>query len=380
MPLAPPTVADVVRVLDAAYAPELAEPWDRVGLVTGDRSTPVRSILLAVDSTAAVVDEARERDVDLLVTHHPLLLRGVHSVENATPKGRIVSQLVRHEVALFVAHTNADLAPGGTADCLARALGLTDPTPLVPRPWPALDKIVTFVPDPHVTAVLDALAGAGAGAVGRYDRCAFLTAGTGTFRPLPGAQPYLGQVGAVEKVGETRVEMVLDRSRRASVVRALLASHPYETPAFDIVELAGLAGKTAHGLGRMGTLAAAESLRDFAGRVARTLPATGAGIRVSGNLDAPVQQVAVQAGAGDDLLDQARTAGADVYLTSDLRHHPAIEAREWDGAPALVDVPHWAAEWLWLPALRDLLVGDLGDGVAVHVSTRCTDAWDALVR
>ncbi|MET1008265.1 MAG: Nif3-like dinuclear metal center hexameric protein, partial [Propionibacteriaceae bacterium] len=308
------TLADVIAAVERHYPTGTAESWDAVGLAVGTRSAPVSKVLYTVDVTQAVVDEALEVGADLILAHHPLFLRPVHAVDLDSPKGQVVAQLIRHGISLYVAHTNADIPPGGTVDALATALGLTDTRPLRPSPMPSLDKVVTFVPSDHLDAVLDALAAAGAGAIGAYDRCAFTSPGTGTFRPLAGADPYVGRVGEVEVTPEVRLEMVLPRAARSAVVAALLAAHPYEEVAYDVLELASLPSPDT-GLGRVGTVPGDLSLGAFADRVRSVLPRTGGGIRVSGDRDRRLSRVAVQAGAGDDLLDVARAAGADVYLT-----------------------------------------------------------------
>jgi dinuclear metal center YbgI/SA1388 family protein len=371
-------VADIAALLEEWYPPSLAEDWDVVGLTLGAPDAAVTRIQLAVEPTLAVVDEAARAGADLLITHHPLLLRGVDRVRLDSPKGSLIEAMIRERIALFVAHTNADSGVGGVVDCLADALGLSGCAPLAPAAGESIDKLVSFVPESHVDAVVDALAEVGAGRIGSYERCAFASPGTGTFRPLPGADPYVGQIGETEQVAEVRIEMVLPRKLRRAAVAALIAAHPYDVPAWDVYELAEQASDEL-GLGRVGSRARPISRRDFAGRVARALPATPAGIRVGGELDRLVQRVAVLAGAGDSLLDVARTSGADVYVTSDLRHHPASEALAWPGAPALIDISHWAAEWLWLPALRRrlsaALAGRRGAEVAVEVSSLVTDPW-----
>ena len=369
------SLADVVAVLDELYPPALAESWDAVGLVTGDPDQPVRRVLLAVDPMRAVIDEAIGRQADLILAHHPLLLRGVNSVAATTPKGRVVHDLIRAGTALHVCHTNADNANPGVSDALAAALGLRDTRPLKPLPEAPMDKLVVYVPRAEADALIDALASAGAGRIGDYERCAWSTTGEGTFRPLAGANPTLGRVGDVERVPEARVEMVLPRHRRRAVVEALLAAHSYEEPAYDVFELAALPG--GQGGGRVGELERAESLRDFAERVATALPATEQGVRVAGDPDRPVRSVAVVGGAGDSEFDRVRSAGVDAYVTADLRHHPATEARAY-GVPALVDVAHWASEWPWLTDAARLLTEALaagGSSVDTRVSTIRTDAW-----
>ena len=366
-------LADAVAALEAAYPPALAADWDAVGLVCGDPDEPVESIVVAVDPGPETVAETLDAGAQLLVTHHPLLLRGVHGVGADTPKGALVHRLVRGGAALFTAHTNADSADPGVSDALAAALGLAVEGPLVPADDPPLDKIVTFVPvGPAITAVHEALSGAGAGAIGDYSHCSFATAGTGQFRPLEGANPTIGRVGQLERVAETRLEMVLPRGRRAAVVAALRAAHPYEEPAFDVLELAPLPSR--RGLGRVGTLPG-EPLSAFTERVAAALPATSWGVRAAGDPDRRIERVAVCGGAGDSALDAALAAGVDAYVTADLRHHPASEHLLRPGAPALVDVAHWASEWPWCAQAAGVLRAALGGSVEVRVSTRRTDPW-----
>lgn len=361
---------DVVESLDALYPPAWVEPWDAVGLVCGDPDAAVRTVLLAVDPVAAVVEQAVAGGFDLLLTHHPLYLRGTTTVAATTPKGRAVHRLVQAGCGLFVAHTNADVADPGVSDALATALGLREVRPLQPQPTEPLDKLVVFIPTPDADQLLDALTQAGAGNVGDYQRCAWTTTGTGTFQPGPGASPAIGEVGQVERVAETRLEMVLPRSARQPVLQALRAAHPYEEPAYDLLELARLPGR--RGLGRVGELTAPMSLAALLRHAAAVLPATAGGVRAAGDLDAVVSTLAVCGGSGDSLLAAAASSGAQAYLTADLRHHPASEAPE---GLALLDAAHWATEWPWLPDVGSRL--ESAARVQTTVSTLVTDPWTA---
>ena len=367
------TVGDVIAALEAAYPPALAADWDAVGLVCGDPAEPVRSVLVAVDPVAETVDEALGT-AQLLVTHHPLMLRGVHGVGADTPKGRLVHRLVRGGTALFTAHTNADAASPGVSDALAEAIGLTVEGPLVGTPGPALDKIVTFVPTGSALGeVHAALSEAGAGRIGDYGHFSFATAGTGQFKPPDGAHPAIGEVGRLERVAETRLEMVLPRERRADVVAALRAFHPDEEPAFDVLELAAL--PASRGLGRIGTLPAAETLAAFTASVAARLPRTAWGVRAAGEPDRLVRRVAVCGGAGDSALAAVTGSGVDTYVTADLRHHPVSEHLQRPAAPALIDIAHWASEWPWCAQAAAVITTALSGSVEVRVSTHRTDPW-----
>ncbi len=370
---------DVTALMDDWYPPALASDWDAVGLVCGDPGQPVRRVVLSVDPAPAVVEEALAWDADLIVVHHPLLLKGVHSVAATTPKGRVIHDLVRGGCALFAAHTNADAPARGVNESLAIALGIEAPEVIVPDPGDPLDKLVTFVPHENAEEMRAAITGAGAGRIGDYDSCTFTSEGEGRFRPLDGATPAIGRVGEVEVVAEARVEAVFPRGRRRHVLEAMRAVHPYEEPAYDVIELADVpgAGRSARGSGRIGRLARPTTLREFAKHVDGVLPQTSHGVRVGGDPDRVVETVAVTSGAGDFLLETVLGTDADVYVTSDLRHHRAAEFLE-HGGPALVDVAHWAAEWTWLPVLQRTLVGAFesrGDTVEIRVSTTCTDPW-----
>lgn len=371
-------LGEVVAALEAAYPPALAESWDAVGLVCGDPDEPVERVVIAVDPVPETVHEAVELKAQLLVTHHPLLLRGVHGVPADHPKGALVHRLIRSGIGLFTAHTNADSADPGVSDALARALGVSTEGPLQPRGAQRLDKIITFVPTADARTVLDALAEAGAGHIGDYSHCCWSTEGTGQFLPHEGADPAIGQVGALERVTETRLELVLPRGRRRAVVEALRQAHPYEEPAFDLVELADIPGR--QGLGRIGELPEPETLEAFTARAAKALPGTAWGVRSAGDPARRIQRVAVCGGAGDSALDAATAAGVDVYLTADLRHHPASEhllagSRPGRPTPALIDVAHWASEHPWCAQAASVISHAFGGTVEACVSWRRTDPW-----
>ena len=371
-------LSDLLDLLERRYPVATAEDWDSVGLVCGDPTQRVRRVLLAVDPVAEVVDEAVDLGVDLLLVHHPLLLRPVHSVRADEPKGAVVHRLVRAGIALHVLHTNADSARPGVSDALARALGLDDLQPLSASPSDPVDKHVVYVPREDAERVVDAMAAAGAGSLGEYARCAFTGEGVQTFTPGERAHPAVGTPGERHTGPEARVEMVAPRALRDRVLAAARAVHPYEEPAVDVLEVAPWSSP--RGLGRVGSLDRPVTVEVLAGIVAQALPFTHHGVRVAGDLSAPVQRVAVCGGSGDSLLDAVRACGADAYVTADLRHHPASELRERarGGPPHLLDVSHWASEWPWLRGAGDRLRADLeevGGSVEVTISTRRTDPW-----
>jgi dinuclear metal center YbgI/SA1388 family protein len=367
------TLGDVVAALGQLYPPGLAEPWDAVGLVAGDLGVRVERVLFAVDPVEVVAQEALDSGHQLLVTHHPLWLGGTTSLAADDPKGRVVHALVTGGCGLLVAHTNADRAhPGGVSDVLAALFDLQDLEPLEAAPDP-VDKLVFFVPVADAERVTAAVTAAGAGRLGAYDSCTWSTTGTGTFRPLEGAAPAVGSVGELASVEEARVETVVPRAARAAVVRALLDAHPYETPAYDVVELVPLTSP--RGMGRVGDLPEPLALGDLIGRAAEVLPATAWGVRGAGDPAAVIGRLAVMGGSGGDAMALAAAGGAQAFLTSDLKHHNASERPE---GLALVDAAHWATEQPWVAAAAAALARVMD--VATFASTTCTDPWTTASR
>lgn len=357
------TVGAVIDVLERAYPPHLAESWDAVGLVCGDPGEPAGSVLVCVDVTDAVVDAAVAGGCGMILAHHPLLLRPVDSVATTSAKGRILHRLIRAGIALYTAHTNADKARPGVSDALAEALGVLDTRPIEVQPQPPLDKWVVMVPEGNAEQVSEAMFAAGAGHVGEYRDCAWSVVGVGQFEATDAAHPAIGEIGVRAHVDEARVEMVADAAVRGAVLAALRAAHPYEEPAFDVLQNASLPSEL--GLGRVGRLVEPTTVGDFVARAAREL-GTPWGVRATGPAGRPVTTVAVCGGAGDSLLGAVARLDVDLYLTGDLRHHPADESLR-TGGPVLVDAGHWATEFPWCARAADLI------STATGLPARCHD-------
>lgn len=367
------TVADVVAIMEAAYPPHLAESWDAVGLICGDPTQPVHRIAIALDCTQQVADDAVALGADMLIVHHPLLLRGVTSVAANTAKGKVIHTLITGGVALFAAHTNADSARPGVNDKLAELVGITPGRPIAPK-LTGLDKWGVQVPEEAVTQVKDSIFAAGAGEIGDYSECAFVIAGSGQFRPSTSANPAVGEREELCHVAELRIEFVAPKNRQTAIMAALRHAHPYEEPAFDIVSLQPTENlDTAYGLGRIGTLPKPMAFKDFVQQVANALPKTVWGIRAAGDPDALVQTIAVSSGSGDSFLEAATKLGVDVFLSSDLRHHPVDEHLR-AGGPFVIDTAHWASEYPWTTQVAEILRRELDDA-EIEINQRRTDPW-----
>jgi dinuclear metal center YbgI/SA1388 family protein len=341
------TVQDWVELVDAEYPEGDAASWDEVGLHVGDPDDPVTTVLVALDVTPAVLDEAVSAGAELVFAHHPLLFRPLSRLTPTTASGLLALRAAREHIAVLAAHTNLDVAVPGTTDPIVDALGLVEVHPLDPARAEAPTKLVVFVPTESTSAVIAALAEAGAGTIGEYEECSFRVTGTGTFRPSAVADPTVGEREQRNEVIEDRLEVVVPTARLASVRRALVEAHPYEEVAYDVYPLlmppAEGGGK---GLGRIGRLPEPLPLRAVADRLAVALPSPH--LRLVGDPDRRVERVAACGGAGDSYVVAAHRAGADVYITGDLRHHVSLDALTV--GMSLIDAGHYATEAAALPA------------------------------
>ncbi len=368
------TVRDWIGLVHDRYPPGQAYDWDNVGLQVGDPGWPVQRILVTLDVTSAVLDEAAQVEGTLVLAHHPLLFRPLERLTPGTASGRLALHAARHGIAVAAAHTNLDVAQdgAGTSTPVATVLDLQDVRPLdTTVTGGGRCKLIAFVPPEVVDPVIDGVSAAGAGVIGEYDRCSFRVRGTGTFRPLDGADPYSGTVGEDAAEDEYRLEVELPQSLAGDVVRALIEAHPYEEVAYDLVPL--LDGAEV-GLGLVGELPSPRTLAEVATAIREHLPAPH--LRFAGSPDAEVRRVAVVGGAGDSHIGAALGAGADVYVTGDLRHHVTLDALEQ--GLALIDAGHHATEAAAIPAWIDRLTASAeqrGLQAPVVASTTPTVPW-----
>ena len=361
-------VEDLERRIEALAPPELAEPWDNIGLLVGRRGTEVRKVLVALDPTEDVVVEAVTGDYQAIVTHHPLIFAPLKRVTDRDRVGVMVTQLIAADVALFACHTNLDAAPGGLNDVVARELGLADLSPLVRMPA-GFKKLVGFVPEEAFEGVSRAVFAAGAGHIGDYDGCAFEIRGEGTFRPGRGAQPAIGRSGVPERVAEVRFETVVPAHQVAAVVQAFIDAHPYEEPALDVYPVENVL--KSGGQGRVGRMRTQASLLSFAETAAEVFGL--AEVCFSGDADRIVDGVAVVTGSGSSLMEAAATV-ADVLVTGDLKYHDADRAQ--DLGLALLHIPHDHLETWAVARWTETLAARLeSDDVSVDFSSRGRSPW-----
>ncbi|MDN5375942.1 MAG: hypothetical protein PWQ39_982 [Thermacetogenium sp.] len=355
--------------------PEFAEEGDRIGLLVGSPSQRVKKLLVTLEVTDEVIAEASAVGADLVVSHHPLFRDPLTSLRDDLYPASLACKLVKAGIALFAAHTNLDAAPGGVNDILAERLGLIDVELLLSTHEEKLYKVVVFVPEGHEDEVRRAMCSAGAGWIGNYSDCTFQVAGTGTFRPLEGTSPFIGETGRLEKVGELRIETIVPERKLPEVLQRMIAVHPYEEVAYDVYPLKNRGKET--GLGRVGRLPERMPLAAFAGHVMKCLELDA--VRFVGEPDKTVSRVALCGGSAMVLLQHAVRAGADVYVTGDVRHHGALEALA--RGIALVDAGHYGTERVVVPAIAGYLEGrakEAGCDLEVVISRVKTDPFRHL--
>jgi len=315
-----PKVAVVLGELLRLAPRELAEPWDNVGLLCGDSGQEAAGALVCLDPTPEALQEAARLGANLVISHHPLFIQPQRAFTADGLDTAAAVWAVAAGLSVICLHTNLDLAPGGLGCEVAGRLGLTGLSPVVPVEMGALQKLVVFVPETHREQMLAAIADAGAGVIGKYDYCSFSTPGTGTFRALPGAQPFLGQVGEIARATEVRLETVVPKAIAGRVIKAMLAAHPYEEVAFDLYALEN--PWPGAGLGALGRLPGPMSAQELLDHVTRVL---GGPVRAAGER-AQVERVAVIPGGAGRYVTEAAQAGAEALVTGEASHHDALRA------------------------------------------------------
>lgn len=346
------------------WAPRsLQEDYDNSGMQVGSPDAEVGAALVCIDCTEEVVAEAAQRKCDLIISHHPLIFRGLKGLTGRDHVERTVLALIRNNIALYAIHTNLDNVIDGVNGEIARRMGLKVERVLEPRAG-QLRKLVVFVPNEQAEAVRQALFAAGAGRIGHYDECSYDLQGQGTFRALEGANPFVGSIGHRHRSTEMRIEVLIDAAREGAIVRAMKAAHPYEVPAYDILPL--LNRDLGVGAGVIGELEMPLSPPQFLTKLKQVF-GTGA-IRHTALPGEMIKRVAACGGSGSFLIGAARAAGAHALVTGDLKYHQFFEGE----GMLLCDVGHYESEQFTMHLLRDRLKGSLPT-FAVHLTGTSTN-------
>lgn len=343
-----PRTADIVGIINKIAPVALAETWDNPGLQIGDPAAEVTRIMVALDPAPDVIESALSASCQLLVTHHPLIFKPLKSISTSNPLGSAIHKAIKGGLSVVAMHTNYDVASGGLNDLLADKIGLSSVMPLKITTTSEVIKLVVYVPVDHLEQVRSELFPFAA-LQGKYRDCSFTAGGTGTFTPLEGSEPFVGRVGVLAEVREERLELLIGRSLLPKAVKALLAVHPYEEPAFDVYPLLNEGEKL--GLGRIGSIPKPLSLVEYAGHLRKILSAPT--LRYVGGPETKISKVALCSGSGASLLRDAVRAGADVLVTGDVKYHEARDAE--DLGVAVIDAGHFPTEIIMVHEIAERL-------------------------
>jgi len=341
-------IFDLISVIEKYAAPELQEDYDNAGLITGKGSWDCSAVLVSLDVTMDVIKEAKENNCNLIVAHHPIVFRGLKRINGTNYVEQVMIDAIKNDIAIYAAHTNLDNIVLGVNGKIAKKLGLKNITILQPKNK-MLRRLITFAPVDKAELVRNSIFEAGAGHIGNYSECSFNSEGTGTFKAGKGADPYVGEIGERHHENETKIEIVYPFYLENQVVEALIKNHPYEEVAYDIFTMENV--HYGIGAGITGELEQPQDEKDFLKFIRQTF-GVGA-IRHTGLLGKPIKKVAVCGGAGSFLIKKAVQAGADIYITADIKYHEFFDA---EGKLVLADIGHYESEQFTIDLIHDLLV------------------------
>ncbi|HWQ88822.1 MAG TPA: Nif3-like dinuclear metal center hexameric protein [Desulfitobacteriaceae bacterium] len=373
----------IAQIIERIAPKSWAEEWDNVGLLVGNGAAPVKRLLLALDGTSRSVEEAEECGAQLIVSHHPILFRGLKNLREDNREAQIALRLIRSGIAFYTAHTNLDQSVLSSSWTIANALGLRQMELLAPVAWESQLKLVVFVPATHAEVVRQALASVGVGSgisagvtKSNYTECFFQGLGVGMFRPLQGAQPAIGRIGELTRVEEVKLESIVAETQVEKALRTLQKVHPYEEPAYDLIPLKNSGPSRGYGvvgylpeplkleeiwpqiqnLFKTGSWAVPQAASQSKSDSSRQSPAYPAGTRVAGDPRKLIGKIAIVNGSGGNFIAKALFKGADLYISGDISHHQVLDALE--RKMAVADIGHFLSEVPMICSLADYLRTD----------------------
>jgi dinuclear metal center YbgI/SA1388 family protein len=341
-------IQEFISLIEKFAAPELQEDYDNCGLITGDRGWDCTGVLCTLDVTAGTIEEAKKSNCNLIIAHHPILFRGIKRITGKTYVERAVIDAIKNDIAIYAAHTNLDNVLLGVNGKIASKIGLKNTRILQPR-HKILRRLITFAPIDKAEDVRKAVFNAGAGHIGKYSECSFNTNGTGTFKAEEGANPYVGEIGKQHQENETKIEIVFPFYMEEQVVDALVSHHPYEEVAYDIFTMENV--HLGIGAGIIGELDGPVPEKELLRKLQDIFKVEC--IRHSALLNKAVKKIAICGGAGSFLINAAKKAGADFYITADVKYHEFFDAED---QLVIADIGHYESEQYTIELLHDLLV------------------------
>lgn len=340
-------IRELTQYLEEIAPLAYQESYDNSGLIVGNPNDEISKALISLDCTEAVVDDAIRKGCDIIISHHPIVFKGLKRFNGSNYVERVILKAIKNDIALYAIHTNLDNVLGGVNSMIADKLSLASHAILKPKEG-LLKKLVVYVPRAEVEQVRSALFEAGAGAIGKYDECSYNTVGYGTFRPQAGSNPTIGEVGMQERVEETRVEVVFPADRERAILLAMYNAHPYEEVAYDIIALANPLHQV--GSGAIGNLRESMEAGEFLAYLKERLNLNV--IRHTKLLDKKITRVAVCGGSGGFLLKEAKRSGADIFITADYKYHEFFDAED---EIIIADIGHFESEQFTQELLLEII-------------------------
>jgi len=355
---------DITSCLES-YAPlAYQESYDNSGLICGNPETEISSVLLTIDCTEEVMEEAIQLGCNMIVAHHPIVFSGLKKITGRTYIERVILKAIKNDIALYAAHTNLDNVENGVNATIARKLGLVKTRVLSPKEG-QLRKLLTFCPPDKRETVHQALFGAGAGHIGNYDQCSFNSEGFGTFRGNEKSNAYVGEKGKQHQEKETKIEVIYPVHLEREILKALFSAHPYEEVAYDLIPLSNQNKQVGSGL--IGDLVQEENVAAFLGRLKKQMQTSC--IRYTSSLNKKIKKVALCGGSGSFLLTDAIAAGADIFVSADFKYHQFFDA---ENKIVIADIGHYESEQFTKQLFYDILTKKFPI-FAVHLSKKNTN-------
>ncbi|KMT21668.1 Nif3-like dinuclear metal center hexameric protein [Clostridium cylindrosporum] len=339
---------DLCNLIEKKFPLNLAEDYDNVGMLLGRKDKDIKKVLVALEVTEKVIDEAIDNEIDLIITHHPLIFKPLKKITDSSYIENMILKLIENKIGLYSLHTNFDTASGGMNDILCDKLGLVDTGLLCKNKFLNLYKVVVYVPKGYEDKVRDKMMNSGAGHIGEYSHCSFNTEGIGTFKPLDGTNPFIGEAGILERVEEIKIETIVPEDKLNCLVSQMISAHPYEEVAYDIYPLKN---KIDYGIGRSGYLKNKMNFIEFCNFIKEKFKLDN--IIVSGDFEKTIRKIAVVGGSGSDLLTAALKSGCDCLVTGDVKHHSALDYSNM--GINIIDLTHYGSEIVFKESFKDFL-------------------------
>lgn len=357
-------VKDIMSFMESIAPKNYAMEWDRIGLQIGSPQKEVKRIMVTLEINADVLQEAVDKEVDLIISHHPLIFKSISKIDFEDTKGVIIQKIIQEDLHVYVSHTNMDVAPSGLNQHIAEKIGLKNIGVLSPSDIKPYYKFIVYVPETHKEKIIEAINKGGGGHIGNYSHCTFRTSGIGTFKPEEGSNPFLGKKDKMEKVEEIKIETIVERKDIPNLLNKVQQAHPYEEVVYDLFPLEIPLANV--GLGRIGELSGTQSLVTFIQHLKNILQLKE--VKYVGDLYHEISKVAILNGSGGDYIEEATKAGADCFITGDVKYHEAQDAM--GGDMSILDIGHYDSEIIFREFIKTQLENRFGKALEVHVAQK----------